>query len=156
MLIHGENDLAEFVSSKTPLGLVIFNYELLIKNLHEAKTAIENGVQLSGELDKAMELLALLAGSLDLRYEISSELMSLYMYANRRIISAKLHSDAEQICEACDILSSLLDSWRRIEKEERAQLPAAENAERIVTGFEYKGGKICEISLSTEKRGISV
>ena len=149
-------DISEIIALKDPLGLVVLNYELFIKNLHMARSALESGETLDMFIDKARDFLNLLISSLDMRFDISKDLMSLYLYMNRLLIRAKQRGDADLICECCDIAGSLMDSWRILEKTEKTQSEGLENMERTLRSFTYKGGKLCEIDVINKERGISV
>ena len=154
---HQLADISEIISNKDPLGLVVLNYELLIKNLHMARSVLENREETAEMfIDKAHSFLNLLIASLDMRFDISRDLMSLYLYMNRLLIQAKLRGDADLICECCDIAASLMDSWRILEKTEKTQSESMENIERILRSFTYKGGKLCEIDVVNSEIGISV
>jgi flagellar protein FliS len=150
-------DYTAKISTATPLGLVIINYELMIHNLHLAKENLEEGEHSDFETHakKAQAYLMVLMGSLDRTFAISGELLRLYFYVNKLLIQSQFKRDPNLICEACDITGSLLDSWRVLARvESPATKPVMENVEQLVAGLTYKDGRLCEYVLGSENRGI--
>ncbi len=108
------------IETATPLGLVIINYNLLLKYIHLSKRHCESEEreEFKETIKKAREFLNLLMSTLDMDYEVSKHMMSLYLYANKLLIQAEISFRYDIICEACDILGSLLDCFKLITKSD--------------------------------------
>ncbi len=109
-----EQRVRPLVNDATPLGLVIISYNILLDRIHRAKLFCESGDvgAFSKMANAAREVLRTLMGSLDMQYDVSQNLMALYVYADKQIQEAVAKTDYSLICGACDILGSLLDSFR--------------------------------------------
>lgn len=150
-------DYTARITTSTPLGLVIINYELAIHNIHLAKENCENGEYGDFEIHvrKAQAYLMVLMSSLDMTFDISGQLLEVYLYVNKLLINSVFQRNTNTICDACDMLGSLLDGWRMIAKEEsKTTLPVMENAEQLIAGLTYKDGKLSEYIMGSENRGI--
>jgi len=144
------------ISAATPLQLIIINYELIMHNLHVAKEDCEKEEydEFERHIRKAQRYLMVLMESLDLTFEVAHELMNLYLYANRMMIKSMFKRQPELVCDACDMLGSLLDSWRMLERAQPKDAPVMDNVEQLIAGMTYRDGKLSEYVLGGENRGI--
>lgn len=155
-----KEDYVALVSTATPLRLVIINNELIIQNLHEAREYIDDGnfEKFEWHIKRSQEFLMLLMNSLDMTFNISADLMEIYRYVNKLLIQARIKKDGDLVCDGCDILGSLLDSWRMLEKLEAKnpdnQKLVIENAEQLIAGITYKDGKLIEYVMRKDQTGI--
>ena len=149
-------EYAAKITQASPLGLLLINFDLIIRQIHRSKTAFdaEDINEFEDCIDDAQKFLMVLMSSLDMTFDISQELLSIYLYCNKLLVDAKTQKSADLACSACDILGSIQDSFRLIEKEEKNQHPVMENVERIISGMTYKDGKLCEYVYGNENRGI--
>ena len=101
-----------FTASKEELTLML--YEGGLKFCNQAIIAIENK-----ELDKANEAIVRVQNiirefqiTLDMQYEISQNLASIYEYLYRRLLESNLKKDIEIIIEVRDFIRQLRDTWK--------------------------------------------
>lgn len=73
----------------------------------------------SSNLIKSQSILAALNGALDMNYEISTGLNSLYDYMLRRLAEANTKKDTEILNEIAGILVELRDAWNQAVKKFR-------------------------------------
>ncbi len=147
-------DYVARIANATPLQLVVITYELIIKYIDDATENIDNPKMFEFNLDKAKAFLDDLRNSLDMSYEISGNLMSLYNYINQQISYYMFNKNEEHSIEAKKVLNELLDGWRTIESEEADKTPLMENAQQLYAGLTYdKSGKLSEYVETDAKRG---
>lgn len=107
-----------------PLELIIMLYNGCIKKLKLAKMAIQEKKYetANSNFHKAQNIIMELIMSLDLNYEISKELLTLYEYIHRRIIEVNIAKDENAIDPLIEILSNLCDTWTQVEKEYKTRM----------------------------------
>ncbi|KUK30987.1 MAG: Flagellar biosynthesis protein FliS [Thermoanaerobacterales bacterium 50_218] len=104
------------VLAATPERLVLMLYEGAIRFLGEAKVAIaENNLAKAHEkLVRAQDIFTELQVSLNMDYEISKPLASLYDYFKRRLIEANVKKDVSIIDEILELVRPLKDAWAEV------------------------------------------
>jgi flagellar secretion chaperone FliS len=82
--------------------LLIINYEMLLAQLDDAILAIEseNKEEFSRSILNARKLLNELSSGLDFKYDIAKELMSIYIYVNKKFAEATVSYKVKDILEA--------------------------------------------------------
>jgi flagellar protein FliS len=80
-------------ASKTELTVI--TYEMALTEIKEAKDAYEIGniSIFNRELGRAKDFIGELMAALDYQYTLSYDLLSLYLYVNKRIITAMFKKD---------------------------------------------------------------
>jgi flagellar protein FliS len=58
-----------------------------------------------------------------MQYQLSKDLMALYIYVNKRLVWGNINKDRAQLEEAKDILTKLRDAWGEAIKQYRADKP---------------------------------
>ncbi len=117
--------------------LLIINYEMLLAQIDDAIEAIREGDD--EEFSKAMvnshKLLRELSSGLDFQYDISKELMSIYIYVNKKFIDASINQSESDLVEAGKILGILLEGWKLTDYDEDA--PVITNGQKVYAGLTY-------------------
>ena len=108
------------VVTASPEERIVILYEHAIRTLRLAMTQIENR-DLAGKqrtLGNALRTIHHLQTSLDMRRggDIAIELNKIYQYLSNKILEASIHLKVEPLQESVKLLSTLLDSWREIAK----------------------------------------
>lgn len=136
--------------------LVVIMYEVILTDLNDSIEAIENGDsdQFESSLKHSKRFLKELMASLDYSYKISFELMRLYIYVNKLIISAMFQKNKGFIEDAIIIMNRLMNGFEVVSKEDNSG-PVMKNAEQIYAGLTYGKGVLNEVSLNSNenKRG---
>ncbi len=147
-------DYVARIASATPLQLVIISYELVIKYIEDAEKCIDNKKMFEFNLNKSRAFLDDLKNSLDMSYEVSKNLMSLYNYVSQQISYYMFNQKIEYANEAKKVVNELLDGWRAIENEEKDKTPLMENTQQLYAGLTYnKSGQLSEYVETDAKRG---
>ncbi len=109
---------AQKVVTANPVTLIVMLYDGCIKQLKLAQLAIDKKdyEATNNHMKKAQDIVSELLNSLDLRFPVSKELMSLYDFMlreMRRINAVKKRDDIDPLI---DMLSGLRDTWAQVEK----------------------------------------
>ncbi len=107
------------VATANPVGLIVMLYNGCIKRLKLARMAIEKKdyEDANTNFKKAEDIIEELMAALDLKYEISQNLLSLYAFMYEEIVRINVSKSAEKIEPLLKIIGSLRDTWVKVEKE---------------------------------------
>lgn len=95
--------------------------ELRLARIHIAEKSVEDA---NNALLKAQAILAQLAADLDMRYEISSALMELYLFFQQELAEANMKKDGARIAPVLEMLVDLRNTWQTAVQSQRAALAA--------------------------------
>ena len=103
----------DYVSTASPIDLIILLYEGCIKQIKLAQIHFESGSleKTSAALIRAQDIIAELVASLDLKFEVSGQLMSLYEYILNELIQMNIKKDFKNAGAVLEMLSSLKEAW---------------------------------------------
>lgn len=95
--------------------LLIMLYDGAIKFLRFSKVAIdENNIENTNKyLRKTQDIISELMITLNMDYEISKGLYSLYDYMKYRLVEANIKKDKEMVDEVLGMLIDLRDTWEK-------------------------------------------
>ena len=144
------------VSQANRSELVVIMYEIILTDIKPAKEAYAKGDKVAyvGELRNAQKFVLELMNALDFEYEISKQLMSLYIYLNKNIIKSIAKYDEEKLETVEMIVNKLLDSFRQVSEMDDSE-PVMENTETIYAGLTYSKDSLNETpyAMSGANRG---
>lgn len=133
--------------------LLVINYEMLLAQIDDAIEAVRDGDD--EEFSKAMvnshKLLRELSSGLDFQYDISKELMSIYIYVNKKFIDASINQSETDLVEAAKILGILLEGWKLTDYDEDA--PVISNGQKVYAGLTYGRSNLNETVDTDINRG---
>lgn len=94
--------------------LTLILYENAVKFIKQATRFIEEGKlqEAHKAIIKSQEIIAYLSDTLNMDYEISNDLYSLYAYMNRRLIEANIKKDRAILAEVLALVSDLRETWQ--------------------------------------------
>ncbi|HOA80366.1 MAG TPA: flagellar protein FliS [Defluviitaleaceae bacterium] len=149
-----ENRTAQ-IANASPGQLIVITYELILEALDEAQGQIpvKDEKSFKRSIESAQKLLRELMVSLDMSYDISNDLMSLYSYINKIIIKGYVSQKKEPLMEASKLLTTLLEGWKQAAALEDDNSPVIENAQQIYAGFTYGKGSLNESVVEEKNRG---
>ena len=103
------------------VDLIVMLYDALKKNIVLGKRAIMKKDPQSAHkhLMKAQDIVSELMKSLDMNYEISDELLSIYSYALRNLAEANIKKDAEPLTPVLEMVDELRDAWKQVSGQVR-------------------------------------
>lgn len=142
------------VSSASPLKLVVINFEIIFDYLEESEKTIYNEKEFQFNILKARQFLTELRVSLDMQYEISSYLLTLYIYVDRQLAKFLFSKDLNHLNDAKNILKTIMTGFEAIEDEEKDKSSLMENTETVYAGLTYgRDGKLEEFVDIKHNRG---
>ena len=115
------------VLTATPEALTLMLYNGALRFMTEGREAIEKKdyEEANNSLQKAQNIITEFRVTLNMEYEISHQLLSLYNYVYDRLVEANMKSDLAQLDEAKNIITELRDAWAQAMKKARAEKGAA-------------------------------
>lgn len=118
--------------------LVVVIYEIIQTYLEEGKAAYEAAdiPEYKKSLKKAQQFVCELMESLDFQYEISYQLASLYIYANKMLIRADMKKDPSLLKGVEVVINGLHKSFAEVAKQDKSA-PVMGNAQQVYEGFTY-------------------
>ncbi len=128
--------------------LIVILYDMILTETKDAKDAFQDKDLLAYEksLKQAQKYMGELMGSLDYSYELSLELVNLYMYVSKMIITGLMKKDLIYIDRAESILKKLLVGFEGVSKADKSG-PVMKNTEQVYAGLTYGRGKLNETYL---------
>ena len=140
------------VTQANKTELIVIMYEIFQTETEYAKDAYERGdiETFVSAMKNAQKFLNELMGSLDYRYKISYELLSIYSFVNRTLlvsIAKRKPVDLEGIQR---VMKNLKTAFEGISKEDKSG-PLMENAQKIYAGLTYGRGVLNEIAFNVNE-----
>lgn len=135
--------------------LLIITYELFIEQVNKSIEVLNNEdkTEFNRYIDKAQKFHRELMNSLDMSYEISRDLLALYIYINKRLIEGAIKYEKEPLKEVVKVANILLDGFKKVALEENSEV-LVKNAQKLYAGLTYGKGKLNETIISgNESRG---
>ena len=134
--------------------LVVITYEILIEHIDNAQKSFSDKAEFANDLECAQSFLKELMVGLDFQYDISYNLMSLYIFINKKLIEAKQKDTIEELPRVKKMLMDLLGSFREVGKQDTSG-PVMQNTQKVYAGLTYGRNDVNEMSLAKneENRG---
>ena len=129
------------ITSANKSEIIVIIYDIIEENLALAKKALAEGDRETyrNEIKQAVSFVKELLVSLDMNYEVSKNLASLYIYVSRCLNFALVSGKKEEIEAAEKVLRKLGDSFREVAKTDESK-PVMENTQRVYAGITYGRG----------------
>ena len=111
------------VNTSTPQELTLMLYNGLVRFLKLACQGIEEAdiEKANNNIIKSQNIILEFMSTLDMQYEISEELFSLYEYMNRRLLEANIKKDKQILEEVTGYAEELRDTWAQAMKLAKQQ-----------------------------------
>lgn len=136
--------------------LVVILYEIILAKIEEAEKHFKenNLAEYDRELKGAQKSVSELMACLNYKYKISYDLLSLYLYTSRHIITAIIKQDPHTLQYAKSILQKLLIGFEEVSKADNSG-PIMGNTQQLYAGLTYGKGTLNEtfIDPSNKSRG---
>ncbi len=116
---YKENSI--FTASPEELTLMLYNG--LVKFIMRGIDSIEkkNIQEANTNIIKAQNIVSEFMNTLDMNYEVSGSLITIYDYMLRRLIDANVAKDKNILAEVLDFAKALRDTWEQAMKISRRQ-----------------------------------
>jgi flagellar protein fliS len=143
------------ITSANKSEIIVIMYDIIEENLTLAKEALDKGDRpaFRNEIKQAVSFVKELLVSLDMSYEVSKNLASLYIYVSRCLNFALVSGKKEEIEAAGKVLRKLGESFREVAKTDRSE-PVMGNTQQIYAGITYgKGLSLDETLVNPNSEG---
>lgn len=130
--------------------LLLITYEMLFVSVEEAIEGIEtdNDDLFNQSMVRAHRLLRELSDNLNFIYDVSKDLMSIYIYINKELIEASLHLSTEPLHRSLEVLKVLYNGFDEVNEVFESTLnekkPLIQNSQRVYAGLTYGKGTLNE------------
>jgi len=116
------------ILTANPIDVIVMLYDALKKNIIIGRKKIaKNDVQGAHDhLMKAQQIVIELVNSLDMRYEISENLLAIYEFALKTLEEANLKKDESILEPLVEIVGDLREAWNEISVMNKGNLYAQE------------------------------
>ncbi len=118
----------DYVTTASPLDLVVMLYEGCIKQLKLAKLEKEENHldRVAACLEKAEEIILELVRSLNLSISMSNDLLELYQFMLDEIVEVSIRKDMNRLDPVIDMLSTLSGAWSEIKTKAEGSMYQSE------------------------------
>ncbi len=142
------------VTQASKSELIVILYEMTLEEIKEAREAQEAGdpETFVKELKRAQKYVSELMAVLDYQHHISLDLLSLYLFVNKSIITAIMKKDSDALTGAESVLRKLLVGFEGVSKEDTSG-PVMSNTQQVYAGLTYGKGMLNETYLNPDQRG---
>lgn len=109
------------IMTASPEELTLMLYNGAIKFINLGKLHIENKEieKANNAIKRAQDIIMELNNTLDMNYEISNNLRSLYTFILEKLIDANIKKDVKFLDEALPLIEEIRDTWKEAMKEAR-------------------------------------
>lgn len=144
------------ISQANTTDMVVIIYDIALSYLDEASESIRKSdkVALNEAIIHVRKCINELIGSLHYDYSPAGELLKLYIYCSRQLVSVS-RMDRNALESIYSILSKLRDAYASISSENKNG-PVMVNSESVYAGLTYGKGILNEDIVSTGNRGYLV
>lgn len=132
--------------------LLLITYELFLKEIDKSIEAIDNRNEeaYNQNMVKVHKYHRELTDTLDMSYEISRNLLSLYIYINKLLIQSSIKFDKEPLMEVKKIANILLEGFNQAAKGQNTQ-SLIKNSQTLYAGLTYGRGTLNETIVEGNK-----
>jgi flagellar protein FliS len=130
-------------ANKTQLITIL--YEMILLYIDEAKEALSQGDQAEykSSIRKIRGCMNELTASLNLEYELAQNLLQLYLYVNRELVQASVHSRKENLEHVEMVIGELQKAYKQIEDQDQSG-PVMGNTQTVYAGLTYGRNNLTE------------
>lgn len=125
--------------------LVVIIYEVIISDIDHAIMNYGQGnvVEFNQDLKHSQKFMNELISTLDFHHVLSYDLLQLYLYVNKRIITAMIKKTPDTLESARKVMNSLLVGFEGVSKKDSSE-PLMQNTQQLYTGLTYGKGLLNE------------
>lgn len=155
-IINKEEYVAR-ISTASPVELTVINYDILLDYLKLSKSNLQkdNKVAFKKNMDVAKNAIMSLMESLNMKYDLANELLDIYLFCNKKILTSQIVYSETYIDEVIKVLENLRKSWVQI-SENNEEPAIMQNVQKVVAGMTYSNGQLSEYVDQDENRGFKV
>ncbi len=125
--------------------LVVVVYDMVLEYIEDAKECYQTG-NIDGfieETKKARECVGRLMATLDTNYPISLELMQIYIYINKLLITSAIKKKPQDFDAIKRMIGNLSEAFVEVAKQDNSA-PMMGNTQQVYAGLTYGKGTLTE------------
>ena len=147
------NGFSYRVAQASKTELVVIMYDVAINYLSDSINYFENTniERFRDELKKAQRVINQLTSVLDLKYDISLELMRLYIYIINVFVRSSIRKEVEELKVVMSMLEKLRSTFEKVSEQDQSG-PMMMNTQQVYAGLTYSNGGLNEYHDQTTKR----
>ncbi len=144
-----QKDFARRISQANKTELVVVTYDIILEEIANAKKALEAGAAEDSRaaLKSAQRFLGELMSVLDYKYSLARDLLSLYEFVQRKLVSSDIGGEDRGLDDAAKVISGLRESFAKIAPQDGSGA-VMENSQNVYAGLTYGKGSLNEMNLS--------
>lgn len=153
-----KQELTLRISQANKTQMITILYEMVLLYIEEAQEASEKNddAAFKTSIKKIRGCMNELTSSLNFEYELAQNLLQLYLYVNRELVQASIHSDSGRLENIRAVIQKLQEAYRQIEGQDTSK-PVMGNAQTVYAGLTYGRNTLTEnISDPYGNRGFCV
>lgn len=141
------------ITQATKTELVVIMYEIILTDIVSAESYYSEGNidMYVRELKHGQRFLNELMATLDYRFEVSYQLISLYIYVNKALITAMTQKIPEKLEEVKTVMTILLEGFKELCKQDSTG-PVMQNTQQLYAGLTYGKGVLNEVYLNANEQ----
>ena len=113
------------VTTADPMQILVALYDGLLRHMHSAKIALEEGdaQRVGNALSKALAIISELDASVDESQDpqFSQQLCAIYAWASHELIQSNVHRDPARVEQVIPLFKELRDAWADAATKVRAE-----------------------------------
>lgn len=139
-------DYAMRITQASRTELIVIMYEIILSDIQSAREAFasEDMVTYDKELSHAGRFVNELMAALDYSIGLSYHLMSLYIYVNKELTTAKTKRQPELLTGVEKVVEKLLAGYQKVSEEDTSG-PVMKNTQQVYAGLTYGRGTLNEM-----------
>lgn len=143
------------VTQSNRTQLVVTIYDIILVSLEDAKEAFarEEKEEWRHSLERAQALVIELIDALDFQYELSKELLPIYLFVNRQILHAMARNRVELLEGLDKVLLNLRNAFEEVSKTDSSE-SVMQNTQKVYAGMTYgRNSSLSEMYQEESNRG---
>lgn len=148
------------VTQANKTQLVVLVYDIILDDINTSRQEYANGDREAfvKTVKHGQKFVMELMNTLDCQYEIGLDLMTLYLYLNKKMIQASIQRTPDALEGLDDVIMKLRTAFDTISRTDYSG-PVMANTEQVYAGLTYHKGNLSEAYLDAGnqmKRGFTV
>lgn len=151
------NGFSYRIMQASPTQLVVILYEMSQNYLNQAikDCSADDVASFRKNLRYTEQVINELIHSLDLQYELSINLMQIYLFIKKAMIRASVSKDTAELVRCVGMIEKLKASFDKVSKEDKSGA-VMQNTQQVYAGLTYGRGELTESFGLESNRGFRV
>lgn len=146
---------AKRITTASKTELIVIMYEMFLEYVNDAKEKSGNVTELRQNIRSARKVVNKLIESIDLKYDVGKQLMSIYLFVNRELLKADIHADVTNIDEIVKIMETLKTTFEELKNKDTSG-PMMKNVQAVYAGLTYGKNDVNEYIDTDKNRGYTI